>query len=749
MANLIGRTLGPYKLEGSLGKGGMAMVYRAFQTKLNRPVAIKVMAPEIANEPGFVERFSREAEVIARLEHPHILPVIDYGEADGLHYLVMRLMDGGSLEDRMRDHQLSYEEIAHYLTQTASALDYAHKRGVIHRDMKPNNVLLDGDNNVYLTDFGIARLAGSERKLTATGSVMGTPAYMSPEQAMGRPVDSRSDIYAVGVMLYEMVANRLPFNADTPAALIFQHVYEQPRPIKDLRPDTPDSIVAVLDRAMAKSPDSRYQTATEMAEAFADAAGVRSTPRSSTRAASQPVDNERTMAVRQTPSQVEKTLVDSGRSGTVAANAVTSAEMRPEAGASLPNSSAGGAKRSSLPILIGIFVVVLLLVGGGAFLAINNKNNNDATGTAVAFAAQQEATGTQQAIETATQQAVIVLSYTPTATNTPTPTATSTFTNTPDLTSTALIAQLTALAQTAAAFDARQTAAAETATSYYTATLERRQTGTAQSATLEASRQAALASAQAIVNMTASAPVPTATSTPTVRPSRTPTATRTPRASRTPTGTAEEERLAGLLSNNPNVIIQTLRNAGILPSSGRAQQVNLGSNDSIEMTGSPDDDFVFYQSLLTEAPSNYTDFVFSTTFRMTASDGGLERTGCGLLYHGSGNSQTVNWEPDNMAAFWLRRNGTWVLNFYRDRSFKESGITDSATALRTAQGAANRLTVVYVDGILTVYVNGSKIVQQEETNFDSGEIGYFFVKGAAGTGESCVYSNTMLWKLGS
>src|SRR5512147_268539 len=156
MVDYEGRTLGPYKLEAALGKGGMATVYRAYQTSVKRYVAIKVMAPEIADQPGFVERFAREAEVIASLEHPHILPVIDYGNDEGIHYLVMRYIEGGSLEDRMRKKPLSMQECARMLSQIASALDYAHKRGVIHRDMKPNNVLLDSSENAYLTDFGIA-----------------------------------------------------------------------------------------------------------------------------------------------------------------------------------------------------------------------------------------------------------------------------------------------------------------------------------------------------------------------------------------------------------------------------------------------------------------------------------------------------------------------------------------------------------------------------------------------------------------
>src|SRR5579859_4792303 len=239
MSDLVGKTLGIYRLEMPLGKGGMATVYRAYQSAVKRYVAIKVMAANLADDPGFVQRFSREAQVIASLQHPHILPIIDYGQSDGLHYLVMPYLEGGSLEDRMRKQPLTLREATRFLDQIASALDYAHRRGVVHRDFKSSNVLLDNDENVYLTDFGIARLVGSDAKLTATGVIMGTPAYMSPEQAIGRPVDGRSDIYSLGVVVYEMVTRRLPFVGDTPIMFIHKHVYETPPPLRQVNPALP------------------------------------------------------------------------------------------------------------------------------------------------------------------------------------------------------------------------------------------------------------------------------------------------------------------------------------------------------------------------------------------------------------------------------------------------------------------------------------------------------------------------------
>ncbi|MBO9309432.1 MAG: serine/threonine protein kinase, partial [Chloroflexi bacterium] len=277
-SRFVGRTLGQYTLEAPLGKGSTASVYRAYQASMDRYVAIKVMTPEIADDPNFVERFQREARIIGKLEHPHILPVIDFGASDGIYYIVMRYMEGGSLDDRLRQRRLRIDEIAHYLDQIASALDYAHQRGVIHRDLKPSNVLLDRADNCYLTDFGIARVEGAERRLTVTGSVMGTPAYMSPEQAMGKPLDGRSDIYSLGVMLYEMVTGRLPFTADTAAALIFQHVYELPPSARQFAPELPEAIDALFNRALAKTPEARHSTARELADHFARVFGIRSAP---------------------------------------------------------------------------------------------------------------------------------------------------------------------------------------------------------------------------------------------------------------------------------------------------------------------------------------------------------------------------------------------------------------------------------------------------------------------------------------
>ncbi|MCL4251273.1 MAG: SUMF1/EgtB/PvdO family nonheme iron enzyme [Anaerolineae bacterium] len=266
---LIGKNLGKTRVESVIGHGGMAAVYLGFQEDLGRQVAIKVLehTPHIDNE--LVARFKREARTIAGLQHPHILPLHDYGENEGLLYLVFPYVRGGSLGDALKTGALSQVRIEAILRQVASALDYAHRQGVLHRDIKPNNILLDGEGNAVLADFGIARLmqdvTGTD-PLTHSGGIIGTPAYMSPEQAEGQPLDGRSDLYSLAIVVYELLAGHRPFQAETPVSLLMKQVNEPP----PLLPYSP-AINRVMQQALAKSPDDRYPTATAFAEAFSAA----------------------------------------------------------------------------------------------------------------------------------------------------------------------------------------------------------------------------------------------------------------------------------------------------------------------------------------------------------------------------------------------------------------------------------------------------------------------------------------------
>jgi protein kinase-like protein len=249
----------------------MSVVYRARDRRLNRPVALKVLPPELAHDPAIRTRFTREAQMSAQLSHAHIVPIYDVGEQDGLAYFVMAIVNGGNLATLLtREPRQSIDETRRLLAEVADALAYAHLRGVIHRDIKPDNILLDESNGrAMVTDFGIARAIEAGTRLTATGIAVGTPAYMSPEQAIGdREVDGRSDIYSLGVVGYQMLTGRLPFSAGNSMALLLKHVSESPRPIGELRPDAPKSLRDAIERALMKSPEDRWPTATAMREAL-------------------------------------------------------------------------------------------------------------------------------------------------------------------------------------------------------------------------------------------------------------------------------------------------------------------------------------------------------------------------------------------------------------------------------------------------------------------------------------------------
>lgn len=268
--SLIGRKLGKYKVIERLGQGGMATVYTGYQEEVDRRVAIKVLPPHPGLDENFAERFRLEARTIARLQHPHILPLYDYGTEDDIVYLVMAYVDGGALEDLIDEGPLPLSRIEKILREVAGALDYAHRQGVIHRDIKPGNILVDSEGHALLADFGIVKLAEGGANLTGSG-VVGTPAYMAPEQAQGMEIDSRVDIYALGVVVYQMLTGQQPFTAESTVQLVLKVIQEDPPSVLDLVDGLPDAVGDVIDKVLAKDPDDRYQTATGFADAFSDA----------------------------------------------------------------------------------------------------------------------------------------------------------------------------------------------------------------------------------------------------------------------------------------------------------------------------------------------------------------------------------------------------------------------------------------------------------------------------------------------
>ena len=268
-----GTIIGSYEIVSELGRGGMAVVYKAYQRSLERHVALKLLADFLAHDASFVERFLREAKIAARLNHPNIVTIFEVSETPP-YYIAMEYIEGGSIAKLIREEgTISPARTAAILRQVASALDEAHKNGVVHRDLKPSNVILDATGRPILTDFGIAK-ARESTKLTQTGMVMGTPEYMAPEEIQGQPASAASDIYSLGVIVYEMLAGRVPFRAETPLAVLHQHVYTNLPPLRQFNSRVTPQVEQVLNKALAKKSTDRFQSAGQFSRAFDRAIGI-------------------------------------------------------------------------------------------------------------------------------------------------------------------------------------------------------------------------------------------------------------------------------------------------------------------------------------------------------------------------------------------------------------------------------------------------------------------------------------------
>ncbi len=414
---------GRYEIKAEIGRGGMATVYHAYDPRFEREVALKVLPREMLHDVQFRTRFDREAKTIAMLEHPAIVPVYDFGEEDGQPYFVMRYMTGGSLSDRMKNGPMAIQEAARIMAHIAPALDDAHNKGIIHRDLKPGNILFDQFNEPYISDFGIAKLSESQTQVTGS-AIVGTPAYMSPEQAQGEGIDGRSDIYGLGVILFELLTGQQPYHGDTPMSVVVKHITDPVPHILDVKPDLPPDVELIIDRAMAKDREERFQDVKSLADALSSVASGKSLSLGTSEATM--VTPPRTVAVAKRPIQ---TLA-----GTVIAKRAAMSE-----GTGQLQEAAAPARKMGLWIGLGAGILVLFVALLAGALIFRNR---------IPFLAAPIPTQTQRATQASTPLPVLVPSATtaavnlPVASNTPAVTNTPAFTDTPAASPTASLASV-------------------------------------------------------------------------------------------------------------------------------------------------------------------------------------------------------------------------------------------------------------------------------------------------------------------
>lgn len=437
LQDLTGQIFGQYELRQLIGVGGMGAVYRGFQANLEREVAIKVLSTALASETGYIERFYREAKTAAALEHAHIVPVYDYGIQRDISYVIMRLLAGGTLAERVRfclERERSLpapSEVGELLRQVASALDYAHSQGVIHRDIKPSNIMFDNQGNAYLVDFGIAKLMEATSSLTGTGVAMGTPIYMPPEQWRSENLAPAADQYALAATVYGLLTGRAPYEASTPFGLMHKHLNETPTPVHLRRPGLPESVSAVLERALAKASGDRFATVTAFAQAYTSAiAGSEGKPTGFFTV--KLPESARQEGPPRTPSSPRPPTPSSGGAPRGAP---------PPSEPSLPAMPTGAGKpihRSpvvwalALGLVAALAVIGFLVLGQGGDGGAGTPAPGDLTGTALAAVPTPTETPTVPALVTATP----LPSKTPEPTATPEPTETVTATDTVTATAT-------------------------------------------------------------------------------------------------------------------------------------------------------------------------------------------------------------------------------------------------------------------------------------------------------------------------
>ncbi|HSM71420.1 MAG TPA: protein kinase [Anaerolineales bacterium] len=387
-----------YLIEDMLGQGGMSAVYKASDPNLKRVVAIKMIHTHLSDDPNFVQRFEEEASSVAQLRHPGIIQVFDFNKDDDIYYMVLEFVPGETFQEHLRrlnkeGRRLSGNKVAEYMAGICDAVDYAHQRGMIHRDIKPANLMLSTQGQAILMDFGIAKIVGGQSH-TATGAVVGTAMYMSPEQIRGESPDRRSDIYSLGVTLFEMVGGQPPFQADSAMTLMMMHVNDPVPDVKELNPDVPNGLVAVINKALAKDPKDRYQTAGEMAADLRNIMGGTQmatsvdvpAPAATMLEEVPPTPEPDATALEQPPAVPQGTVVESesippsGDKTDVGGTVIESTAVKPEP---LPQASSGAPpdKRSGLPlpVILGGLGGLAILIIAGIFLCSRGGGENAPT----------------------------------------------------------------------------------------------------------------------------------------------------------------------------------------------------------------------------------------------------------------------------------------------------------------------------------------------------------------------------------
>ena len=406
MPFVIGENIGPYRLVEQLGQGGMATVFKAYHAALDRYVAIKALHPALTNEPNFLARFQREAQVVARLEHPNIVPIYDYSEYEGRPYLVMKFIEGETLKARLKRGPLDKTELSRVVDSVGEALSYAHSQGVLHRDVKPSNVLLATDGRIYLADFGLARMAEAGESTISSDVMLGTPQYISPEQASGRrDLDNGTDIYSFGILLYELLVGKVPYIADTPYSIIHDHIYA-PLPMpRASNPEISEAVERVLLRALAKERADRFPDISALLDTWHQAFQEPSRPLAAPILAAAPEIVAPEPVVEESASEEPQVDVSNGQSylsETRVAELSTSPGSQSQISASGTGAAGQVAKaaqrnRPPLWMVVGTILVIVCLCAGASILVSGNKKKaRQATLTAQALVLPQGFTPTAE-----------------------------------------------------------------------------------------------------------------------------------------------------------------------------------------------------------------------------------------------------------------------------------------------------------------------------------------------------------------